>query len=73
MLPSVVAYLLFNMAVAAIGARAAGQAINLMPLLGALLATALLGEPLHAYHAVGMAMILAGLVTGIAAARRRPA
>lgn len=70
-LPSLVAYLLFNQAVAMIGAGAAGQAINLMPLFGALLAAALLGEPLHGYHAAGMAMILAGLVAGLAASRGR--
>ncbi len=68
--PSLIAYLLFNVSVAAIGAGAAGQAINLMPLFGALLAAALLGEQLHGYHAVGMAMILAGLVLGITASRR---
>ncbi len=68
--PSLIAYLLFNVSVARIGAGAAGQAINLMPLFGALLAATLLGEALHAYHAVGMAMILAGLVLGITASRR---
>ena len=72
-LPSLVAYLFFNQAVAMIGAGAAGQAINLMPLFGALLAAALLGEKLHGYHAVGMAMILAGLVTGLLGSRGRPA
>lgn len=65
-LPSLVAYLLYNLAVARIGAGAAGQAINLMPPLGALLAAATLGEPLYSYHAVGIALILAGLAVGIA-------
>ncbi len=68
-LPSLVAYLLFNQAVAMIGAGAAGQAINLMPLFGALMAAVLLGEALHFYHAIGMAMILAGLVVGLAGSR----
>ncbi|WP_326525424.1 DMT family transporter [Sphingomonas sp.] len=69
-LPSLVAYLFFNQAVATIGAGAAGQAINLMPVFGALLAAGLLGEALHPYHVAGMAMILAGLAVGIAGSRR---
>ena len=69
-LPSLVAYLLFNQAVAMIGAGAAGQAINLMPLFGALMAAVLLGEALHGYHAVGMTMILIGLVVGLWGSRR---
>ncbi len=67
--PSLLAYLLFGAGVAAIGAGRAGQAINLMPLFGALLAAGLLGERLHAYHALGMTMILLGL--GIGLLRRR--
>jgi drug/metabolite transporter (DMT)-like permease len=60
--PSTIAYALYNRAVGAIGPAAAGRAIALMPLFGALLAAALLGEALHGYHAVGMTMILAGIV-----------
>lgn len=60
--PSVCAYFLYNAAVAQIGAGAAGQTISLMPVFGALLATKLLGERLHAYHGVGMALILGGIV-----------
>lgn len=59
--PSLLSYLLFNAAVARIGASRAGQTITLMPLFGALLAALLLGEPLHAYHMVGMALILGGI------------
>jgi drug/metabolite transporter (DMT)-like permease len=60
--PSVIAYFLYNAAVAQIGAGAAGQTISLMPLFGAFLAMELLDEPLHGYHAVGMALILGGIV-----------
>jgi drug/metabolite transporter (DMT)-like permease len=60
-LPSVAAYAMFNAAVARLGAGRAGQAVNLMPVLGALLAAVILGEPLHGYHFIGMAMVLAGL------------
>ena len=60
--PSAIAYGLYNKAVADIGAAKAGQAITLMPLLGALLAAALLKEALLGFHFVGMALILAGIV-----------
>lgn len=61
LLPSLAAYLLFNMAVEAVGAGRAGQANSMMPLIGALLAVAILGEELHAYHFAGMVLILAGI------------
>lgn len=60
-LPSLVAYFLYNAAVARIGPGAAGQTISLMPLFGALLAALLLDEVLERYHAVGMALILCGV------------
>lgn len=59
--PSVIAYILFNAAVARIGAAKAGQTIALMPLFGAVLASALLDEKLHGYHLAGMALILIGI------------
>lgn len=59
--PSLIAYFMFNKAVAEIGAGDAGQVINLQPLFGALLASLILGEPIHAYHIVGMALILLGI------------
>lgn len=62
--PSLLAYFLYNGAVARIGAAAAGQTISLMPLFGAVLAAQLLDEPLHPFHAAGMAMILGGIVAG---------
>jgi drug/metabolite transporter (DMT)-like permease len=60
--PSLCAYFLYNGAVARLGAGSAGQTISLMPVFGALLATQLLDEHLHAYHGVGMAAILSGIV-----------
>lgn len=60
--PSVIAYGLYNAAVADIGAARAGQAITLMPLLGALLAAGLLDEPLLGFHLIGMALILLGII-----------
>lgn len=69
--PSIFAYFLYNAAVARIGPGAAGQTISLMPLFGALLATSLLGEKLYGYHAIGMTLILSGIVVGWAIERRR--
>ncbi len=68
-LPSVIAYFLYNRAVAMIGAGRAGQTISLMPLFGALLAALLLGEPLHGYHLAGMGLILVGLLVAALAGR----
>ncbi|WHU03189.1 DMT family transporter [Sphingomonas sp. NIBR02145] len=70
LLPSVVAYFLYNKAVGELGAGAAGQVISLQPLFGALLAVPLLGEALHGYHLAGMAIILAGILIPAMAGRR---
>jgi drug/metabolite transporter (DMT)-like permease len=68
--PSVVAYFLYNNAVVRLGPGTAGQAINLMPIFGALLAATILGEELHAYHGLGIAAILGGIaLTSCFAAR----
>ena len=68
--PSILAYMSFNAAVSHVGPGAAGQAISLMPLLGAVLAAMILGEPLFAYHLVGMALILGGVLLGWGARTR---
>jgi len=60
-LPSLIAYLLYNAAVHNLGPASAGQAITLMPVFGALLAALLLDEKLHLYHLGGMMLILAGI------------
>lgn len=73
--PSILAYLLFNAAVAHVGASTAGQTISLMPLFGAVLAALILNEPLLGYHLIGMAMILGGVLLSWRAIRsgRTPA
>ena len=50
----------------------AGQALNLMPLFGAALASLLLGEPLHGYHFTGMALVLLGIGMVALGVRRGP-
>ena len=60
--PSFIAYLFFNRGIELIGAGRAGQSWHLMPVFGSVLAVLFLGETFHAYHAVGMAMIAAGIL-----------
>jgi drug/metabolite transporter (DMT)-like permease len=45
-----------------LGANAAGLTVHLVPLFGTLLAVALLGESLHIYHALGIALIAVGIL-----------
>ena len=59
--PAFVSYLFYNRGVELIGAARAGQYIHLMPVFGILLAVVFLGEALHPYHALGVALIAAGL------------
>lgn len=58
---SLAAYALWNAGVAAIGASHAGVFLHLMPAFGSILAALLLGESFRAFHAAGIALILAGV------------
>jgi drug/metabolite transporter (DMT)-like permease len=71
-LPSFVAYLFFNRGVELIGPGPAGQSMHLMPLFGSVLAVLLLHERFRLYHAVGIAMIAAGILLASIRTRRRP-
>ncbi|HEU0230632.1 MAG TPA: DMT family transporter [Burkholderiaceae bacterium] len=59
--PSLVGQVLYIQAVELIGANRAGLFINLLPVWGAFLAVAILGEQFHVYHAVALVMILVGI------------
>lgn len=61
---SVGAFLFWNRAVVVVGANAAGFTLYLLPTFATLLAIAFLGETFAAFHAVGIATILAGVVLG---------
>ncbi len=65
--PSVLAYLFYNIGVARVGAARAGLFTHLIPAFGVVLAVVFLHEPIHAYHAVGMAAILAGIACAVRA------
>jgi drug/metabolite transporter (DMT)-like permease len=58
---SVIAFLCWNRGVAVVGANAAGFTLPLLPAFGTVLAIVLLGESFHAFHAAGIATILAGV------------
>lgn len=60
--PSFLAYLFFNRGVELIGSAATGQYMNVMPLMGAGLAMLFLGERLHLFHIIGLALIVAGIL-----------
>ncbi len=59
--PSVVCFLLWSKGVAAIGSAKAGAYLHVTPLSGILMAFLFLGERLELHHAVGFALILAGV------------
>lgn len=59
--PSVLAYVLWNRAVADLGASRTGQYMHLMPAFGALLSVLLLGEAPGWYHAAGIGLIGLGI------------
>lgn len=60
--PSVLAYLCYNRGVELIGANRAGQFVHLMPVFGTIMAVTLLGESFRLFHAIGIALIFAGIV-----------
>lgn len=59
--PSLLGQVFYIRAVELIGSNRAGLFVNLLPIWGALLAVALLGEAFHLYHAVALVLILAGI------------
>lgn len=61
-LPSLVSHAFWNRGVAEVGGNTAGLFIHLTPVFGTLLAVTFLGETFQAYHAAGIALILAGIV-----------
>ena len=59
---SAIAHALWVRGVASIGPNRAGVFIHLMPLFGAVLAITFLGEELAAYHVLGAALVLVGVI-----------
>ena len=67
MFPSLIGYLLLNRGVELIGANRAAPFVHLVPVFGSVIAVAFLGERFEFYHAIGYALVLAGIT---AAARK---
>lgn len=59
--PSLLAQIFFLRGVELIGPGRAGLFVNLVPVFGALLAVAILGEPFRLYHALALALVLGGI------------
>jgi drug/metabolite transporter (DMT)-like permease len=65
---SVVAFFCWNRGVSVLGAASAGFTMHLLPAFGTVLAMILLGEKFGAFHAAGIATIVAGVI--LASTRR---
>jgi drug/metabolite transporter (DMT)-like permease len=52
---------LWNRAVAGLGASRTGQLLHLMPAFGAVLAAPMLGERMHGLHLAGIGLIAGGI------------
>ena len=68
---SVGAFYCFNRGVAAVGANKAGFFTNLLPVFGTIMAILFLGEKVHAFHGVGIAMIFVGVSLSTVGVRKR--
>lgn len=60
--PSLIAQAFYIRSVELIGANRAGLFVNFLPLWGALLAVLILGETFELYHAVGLVLVLGGVL-----------
>ena len=60
--PSIVAQGFFIRGVELLGGNRAGLFLNLVPIFGALLSVALLGEALHLYHIIALILVIGGIL-----------
>jgi drug/metabolite transporter (DMT)-like permease len=61
LLPSLLSQIFFMRGVELIGPSRAGLFVNLVPIFGAILGVAILGEPFRWYHGAGLALVLGGI------------
>ena len=59
--PSLVSQTFFLRGVELIGANRAGLFVNLVPIFGTLLSILIVGEQLHFYHLIALALVLGGI------------
>lgn len=62
LVPSIVSQLAFAKSVALIGGNRAGLFINLVPIFGSMLAVLLLSEQFKLFHAIGMVLVIGGIL-----------
>jgi len=60
--PSIVSQLSFARSVELIGGNRAGLFINLVPVFGSILAVLVIGEQFHSFHAIGMVLVIGGIL-----------
>jgi len=68
---SILAFICWNRGTAMVGANAAGFTLHLLPAFGTVLAIVFLGEAFALFHAVGIAVIVAGVVMATTVTRKR--
>jgi drug/metabolite transporter (DMT)-like permease len=61
-LPSVLAYWIYQIGVKEVGPSVTGVFLYFIPVYGIVLAALTLGEAVHVYHAVGLVLVIAGVV-----------
>jgi drug/metabolite transporter (DMT)-like permease len=71
--PSVLAYGIYQIGVKAVGPSVTGVFLYLIPVYGVVLAALLLGESFHPYHATGLVLVVAGVVLATDPFRKRTA
>ncbi|MGI9350195.1 MAG: DMT family transporter [Rhizobiaceae bacterium] len=59
--PSIISQLFWVIGLEQIGSNRGGLFINLVPIFGAMLAIAILGEKFQTYHAIGLVLVLGGI------------
>lgn len=69
LMPSIISQSLYIRGIEMIGANRANLFVNLVPIFGTLLAVAILGEPLYAYHVVALTLVLGGIMLAEAGKR----
>ena len=60
--PSIISQLSFAKSVELIGGNRAGLFINLVPVFGSILAVVIIGEQFQLFHAVGMVLVIGGIL-----------
>ena len=71
--PSVLAYGIYQVGIKEVGPSVTGVFLYLIPVYGVVLAALTLGESFHTYHAIGLVLVVAGVVLATDPFRRRAA